>query len=163
MIKKEGPKVLGYCTTKKCILGAVEWLIWTTSTQHLIIYIKVLKYFLLKFIQRYLYLDRNLADLGYFRSTLANLVLQNAYKRRIWYSRAHTEVLMGSIVLECQNFVLLGRRIWTIVGKMTNLTIKSCFEADYDFSIHFFFKYIPRDPQILSSSIKWPHWYLQGV
>ena len=50
VFKKEGPKVLGYYTTKKCILGAVKGLIWTTSTQHLIIHIKILKYFLLKFI-----------------------------------------------------------------------------------------------------------------
>ena len=140
VFKKEGPKVLGYYTTKKCILGAVDGLIWTTSTQHLIIYIKVFKYILMKFIWRYLYLDRNLADMGYFRSTLANLLHQNAYKRLIWYSRAHTQVLIGSIVLESQNFVLLGRKIWKIVRKMTNLTIKSRFEADFDFSIHFFFK-----------------------
>ena len=96
---------MGYYTTKKCILGAVDGLIWTTSTQHLIIYIKVFKYILMKFIWRYLYLDRNLADMGYFRSTLASLLHQNAYQRLIWYSRAYTKVLMGSIVLACQNFV----------------------------------------------------------
>ena len=90
MFKKEGPKVLGYYTTKKCILGAVDGLIWTTSSQHLIIYIKVFKYILMKFIWRYLYLDRNLADMGYFRSTStnllykmltkANLILQSPYR-----------------------------------------------------------------------------------
>ena len=77
VFKKEEPKVLGYYTTKKCILGAVEGLIWTTSTQHLIIYIKVFKHVSLKFLWRYLYFNRNLADLGYFRPTFANFLHQN--------------------------------------------------------------------------------------
>ena len=83
MFKKEGPKVLGNYTTKKCVLGAVEWLISATSTQHLIICIKVLKNVPMKIILRYLYFYRNLADLGYFRSTMANLLHQNTYKRLI--------------------------------------------------------------------------------
>ena len=40
---------------------------------------------------------------------------------------------------------------------MSNIHIKPCFEADFDFSIHFSSKYIPRDPQkndILTNSDK---------
>ena len=77
MFKKEGPKVLGYYTTKKCVLGAVEGLISATSTQHLIICIKVLKNVPLKIILRYLYFNRNLANMGYFRPSLANFLNQN--------------------------------------------------------------------------------------
>ena len=46
-----------------------------TSTQHLI---KCIKYFTLKFILRYLYLIRNLADIG-FRLTLTNWLYLNTY------------------------------------------------------------------------------------
>ena len=78
VFKKEGPKVLGYYTTKKCVLGAVEGLISATSTQHLIICIKVLKNVPMKIILRYLYFYRNLANLGYCRPSLANFLIQNA-------------------------------------------------------------------------------------
>ena len=77
VIKKEGPKVMGYYTTKKCILGAVEGLILTTSYQHFIIYIQVFKYFTLKLILRYLSLNINLAAIGYFRPTFASWLNQS--------------------------------------------------------------------------------------
>ena len=43
MIKKEGGKVNGYYTAKKCILGAFKGFIVTTRMGHLIICIKIPK------------------------------------------------------------------------------------------------------------------------
>ena len=65
VFKKKGDKVLVYYTTKKYISGAVKGFIVTTSTWHLLIYIKVFKYFMLKLILRHLNLDGNMADLGH--------------------------------------------------------------------------------------------------
>ena len=50
--------------------GAVQVLIWTTSTGHLIIYIKVPVYFTLKLSKRHFCINRNLAELvflGWFK------------------------------------------------------------------------------------------------
>ena len=89
----------------------------------------------------------NVADFGQFGPTLVNLLHCNAYKRLIQYSRAHTQIIMGSIVGKSQNLVILGRKTWTLRGEMTKFTKKSCFEVDFDFSIHFFSKYTPKRPQ----------------
>ena len=50
---------------RKAPKWALVGFISTTSTQYLIIYFKVLKCLTLIFILRYLYLNRNLADLDY--------------------------------------------------------------------------------------------------
>ena len=50
----------------------------TISTWHLIIYIKIGEYSILKFIFRQLYLDENVADFGHFRPTfLAKCLLES--------------------------------------------------------------------------------------
>ena len=97
MFKKEGPKVLGYYTTKRCILGAAEGFIWTIIAQHLIIYIKVLKYAPLKFILRQLYFNINFADLGYFRPTLTNFLHKNALYWLNFWSIDPLKIPMGSL------------------------------------------------------------------
>ena len=61
-VQKEGPKVFGYYTAKK-FLVAVEVFILTTNTLHLIKCIKVLQYITLKFILRWLNLNRNLSHI----------------------------------------------------------------------------------------------------
>ena len=128
VFKKEGPKVLGFYTTKN---WTVEGLIWTTSTQNLIFYIMVFKHVSLKFIMRYLYFNRNLADLGYFRSTLANLLHQNAFYRLIWYSRAPAQVFMGSIAMESRIFLLLGKWIMTLFEENVQFNLKVLFQGRF--------------------------------
>ena len=97
VFKKEGPKVLGYYTTKRCILGAAEGFIWTIIAQHLIIYIKILKYAPLKFILRQLYFNINFADLGYFRPTLTNFLHKNASYLLNFWSIDPLKIPMGSL------------------------------------------------------------------
>ena len=138
---------MGCYKTKKCILGGVEALIWTTSTQHLITYIKVLKFFLLKFILRYLYFKRNLADFSYFKPSFANFLHQNASYWLIWYFKAHTQVFLGSIAMESQNFVLLGRKILTIVAENVKFNHKILFWSRFWLLNTFFLQIYPQRSQ----------------
>ena len=85
VFKKKGNKVLCYYTTKKYISRAVQVLILTTSTWHLIIYIRVLKFCNLRFIFRHLYLNRNLVELDHFIPLLAYWLHQNSDNWLIWW------------------------------------------------------------------------------
>ena len=128
---------MGCYKTKKCILGGVEALIWTTCTQHLITSIKVLKFFRLKFILRYLY----------FKRSFSNFLHQNAFYWLIWCLRAHTQVFIGSIAMQCQNVVLLGRKILTIVAENVKYTHKTLFWSRFWLLNTFFLKIYPKRSQ----------------
>ena len=128
---------MGCYTPKKCSFEGVEGLIWTTSTQHLITYIKVLKFFLLKFILRYLH----------FKRSFANFLHQNAFYWLIWYLRAHTQVFIGSIAMQCQNVVLLGRKILTIVAGNVKYTHKTLFWSRFWLLNTFFLQIYPQRSQ----------------
>ena len=86
-------------------------LIWATSRQHLIICINVLKNVPLKIILRYLYFKRNLANMGYFRPSLANFLNQNAsYWLNLWLIDP-IKIPMGSLDWVTQNLGICGY-IW---------------------------------------------------
>ena len=72
VFNKEGQKVKAYYAPKKGILGSLGKFILTQNYKHLIILIKVLKYFTLKLILRHLYLFNKKADFGQFRPTMVS-------------------------------------------------------------------------------------------
>ena len=69
----------------------------TTRLVHLIINIKTIKFFTLKFIQTHFYLYGSVADLAQVRPTFANWLGQNAYYGHICCPEAPLMVHMGPL------------------------------------------------------------------
>ena len=70
--EKEGQKVQGYYTNSKCISGAINVFIGTTGSVHLLIFIKGINYYTLKFIWMHLNFCGNLVNLDHIWPYLMN-------------------------------------------------------------------------------------------
>ena len=163
VFKKKGNKVLWNYTTKKYISGALQGLISTTSTWHLIIYIRVLHFYNFIFILRHLHSNRNLTVMGYFMPILSNRFHQNNHNWFFWWfidlkmrlmrpfdwARQYLRVT-GSILIE--NVDLMGGK-WKILPK--NQFLKHILAT---WTI-FFSQISPQNTQILNCPSKLPHLY----
>ena len=135
-----------YYTTKKYISGAVQGLMLTTSTWHLIIYIRVLWFCNLKFIFRHLYLNRNLVELDHFIPLLAYWLHQNSYNWLIWWFIDLQMIPMSHLIGQ---FNILGpqgvhfwRKCWNKVGEWSILLKNQVFRQILS-TWSMFFSYFP--------------------
>ena len=137
MFKKKGNKVLCCYTAIKYISGAVQGFILTTSTWHLIIYIRVFNFFNFIFIFRHLYLNWNLAELGHFLPILANWLHQNTHNWLIRWFIDLQMIQMWPLGWAIQCLGVLGGKLGKKYGSSSqNWLQKLIFGQNFSFSPH---------------------------